>query len=79
MRLPESITGEERELAGQRITTAILDLVAQMGGSFSAEHGVGQAKRGLLQRYRKGPEYDLMRRLKKMLDPQNLLNPGKVI
>jgi len=79
VRLPESLTGEQRELAGERITTAILDLVAQMGGSFSAEHGVGQAKRELLARYRQGAEYDLMRRLKETLDPQNILNPGKVI
>ena len=66
-------------MAGERITIAILDLVAQMGGSFSAEHGVGQAKRELLERYICGAEYDLMRRLKKTLDPQNILNPGKVI
>ena len=79
VRLPESLTGEQRESAGERITTAILDLVAQMGGSFSAEHGVGQAKRELLARYRQGAEYDLMRRLKETLDPQNILNPGKVI
>ncbi len=79
VRLPVSLTGSERQLAGERITTAILDLVDQMGGSFSAEHGVGQAKRELLARYRRGPEYDLMRRLKETLDPKNILNPGKVI
>ncbi len=79
VRLPPSLRGEQRELAGKRITTAILDLVDQMGGSFSAEHGVGQAKRELLARYRRGPEYDLMRRLKETLDPRNILNPGKVI
>jgi len=79
VRLPASLTGEKRELAGQRITMAILGLVDQLGGSFSAEHGVGQAKRELLKRYRHGAEYDLMRRLKETLDPQNILNPGKVI
>jgi len=79
VRLPDSLSGDQRESAGERISTAILDLVAQLGGSFSAEHGVGQAKRELLERYRRGTEYDLMRRLKEMLDPQNILNPGKVI
>lgn len=79
VRLPDSLTGEQRVQAGERISSAILDLVAQMGGSFSAEHGVGQAKRQQLKRYRQGPEYDLMRLLKQTLDPKNILNPGKVI
>ncbi len=79
VRLPDGLAGEQRIRAGERITGAILDLVAQMGGSFSAEHGVGQAKRDLLKRYRRGAEYDLMRLLKQTLDPKNILNPGKVI
>lgn len=61
------------------LTTAIYDLVAELGGSFSAEHGVGVTKRAWLDQYRGGTEIALMRRLKKALDPQGLLNPGKVI
>ncbi|CAM3128998.1 hydroxyacid dehydrogenase [Pseudomonas floridensis] len=49
------------------------------GGSISAEHGVGQRKVGLLQRYKSPVELDLMRRIKHALDPNNLLNPGKVV
>ncbi len=79
VRLPDSLAGEQRAQAGERISSAILDLVAQMGGSFSAEHGVGRAKRQLLKHYRQGVEYDLMRLLKQTLDPKNILNPGKVI
>ena len=48
-------------------------------GLESAEHGVGQSKKAYLAAYRAGPELDLMRSLKKMLDPANILNPGKVI
>lgn len=79
VRLPADLLGERRKASEERITTAILDLVAELGGSFSAEHGVGVAKRDLLKRYRRGAEYELMRRLKKTLDPENILNPGKVI
>jgi FAD/FMN-containing dehydrogenase len=64
---------------GESISAAIYDLVAELGGSFSAEHGVGVAKKHLLEQYRSGVELALMRRLKHALDPQNILNPGKVI
>ncbi|MBX8621360.1 FAD-binding oxidoreductase [Pseudomonas glycinae] len=49
------------------------------GGSISAEHGIGQRKRDMLTRYKSPVELDLMRRIKQALDPNNLLNPGKVI
>jgi len=62
-----------------RVTATIYDLVAELGGSFSAEHGVGVTKKAYLARYREGPEIDMMRRLKQALDPRNTLNPGKVI
>ncbi len=77
--LPRELTAEEWQEAGQRITAAIYDLVDKLGGSFSAEHGVGQAKKGYLAEYRGGAEIRLMQALKKTLDPMNILNPGKVI
>jgi FAD/FMN-containing dehydrogenase len=49
------------------------------GGSISAEHGIGQRKRDLLTEYKSPVELDLMRRIKQALDPQGLLNPGKVL
>ena len=61
------------------VTAAIYDLVVEFGGSFSAEHGVGQLKRQYLEKYRNATEIELMRTLKRALDPQNILNPGKVI
>lgn len=77
--LPRDMTPAAERAAGDLITTGIYDLVAEMGGSFSAEHGVGRLKRSYLEKYRGGTEIDLMRRLKKALDPENILNPGKVI
>jgi len=55
------------------------DLVAARGGSISAEHGIGQLKRGELVRYKSAVEIALMRSVKAMLDPQGILNPGKVL
>jgi FAD/FMN-containing dehydrogenase len=55
------------------------DLVAAHAGSISAEHGIGQLKRGELARYKSALELELMRRVKDALDPQGLMNPGKVV
>jgi FAD/FMN-containing dehydrogenase len=77
--LPHDLAPEAWDAAGAVVTAAIYDLVAEMGGSFSAEHGVGRTKKVYLEQYRGGAEIGLMRRLKEMLDPQNILNPGKVI
>ena len=52
------------------------DAVAQFGGSFSAEHGVGQLKTPQLQQYESPVALSLMRAIKQALDPQNIMNPG---
>lgn len=55
------------------------DLVAKFGGSVSAEHGIGQLRRGELATYKSPVAIDLMRRIKRVLDPANLMNPGKIL
>ena len=62
-----------------RLTELLYDLVDAMHGSFSAEHGIGQAKRLELERYKSVVELNLMRTLKRTLDPLNLMNPGKIL
>jgi len=76
---PEGANGEEFRGRGRRLTAELYDLVAGLGGSFSAEHGIGVTKKAALERYRGGIETGMMRAVKKALDPDNLLNPGKVI
>jgi D-lactate dehydrogenase (cytochrome) len=63
----------------QKARRAIHDLVNDFGGSFSAEHGIGQLKVFELERYADPVELDVMRTLKRALDPNNIMNPGKVV
>ncbi len=57
----------------------IHDLVMELGGSFSAEHGIGQRKLKDMERYKQPLELELMAKIKTALDPDNLINPGKVV
>ncbi|MEJ7685773.1 MAG: FAD-binding oxidoreductase [Variovorax sp.] len=62
-----------------RINTLVYDAVEKFGGSFSAEHGVGSLKIDKLEKHKSPVALDMMRAIKRGLDPQNLLNPGRVI
>jgi FAD/FMN-containing dehydrogenase len=59
-----------------RVDDAVLDLVVELGGSISAEHGIGIAKRDALVRSTPPAELAAMRSLKQALDPEGILNPG---
>jgi len=63
----------------ERISGAIYDLVVDAGGSISAEHGIGRLKIDELAHYRSRTELDVMRAIKRALDPANRMNPGKVV
>jgi FAD/FMN-containing dehydrogenase len=60
------------------IMNTVADIVLDLDGSFSAEHGVGQLKTYLMPSWRGGAELDTMRHIKEAIDPQNLFNPGKI-
>jgi FAD/FMN-containing dehydrogenase len=62
--------------ADEAVSDAVLQLVASYGGSISAEHGVGRAKRDWLHLSRSEPEIAMMRAIKSALDPAGRLNPG---
>jgi FAD/FMN-containing dehydrogenase len=61
------------------VAQAVYDLVARYAGSFSAEHGIGQAKLHEIARYKSPLELELMRSIKRALDPYGIMNPGKVL
>jgi len=58
---------------------AVAEVARTLGGSFSAEHGIGQLKTGLLAEWRNEVEMDLLRSVKHALDPKSVLNPGKIL
>ena len=55
------------------------DIVADLGGSISAEHGIGRLKREEIKRYKSPVEIGMMRRVKEALDPKGIMNPGKIV
>ena len=62
-----------------RVNAIVYDIVAELNGTLSAEHGIGQLKVAALAHYRSAVELDLMAQIKKAFDPQNTMNPGKVL
>jgi FAD/FMN-containing dehydrogenase len=63
----------------ERVNTLVFDSVQRFGGSISAEHGIGSLKVEKLPQYKSPVALDMMRAIKRALDPQNILNPGRVI
>ena len=63
----------------ERVNTLVYDQVQRYQGSISAEHGVGSLKRDKLPHYKSPVALELMRAIKRALDPHNLMNPGRVI
>jgi FAD/FMN-containing dehydrogenase len=61
------------------MSTRVNGIVARLSGSISAEHGIGYLKRDVLPDVKDKVALDLMRALKRTLDPNNILNPGKVL
>jgi len=62
-----------------KINRIVYQVVAELNGSISAEHGLGQLKREEITHYKSEIELDLMRSIKRVLDPKGLMNPGKVL
>lgn len=67
------------EAMDQEMNAAVYGVVSEVGGTISAEHGVGILKRPYLAMSRTAPELDLMKTLKDALDPKGILNPGRIL
>ena len=63
----------------EALNAAVHEIVLDLGGTISAEHGIGRLKRDLLPHAKQPVELELMRRIKTAFDPHNILNPGKVL
>jgi FAD/FMN-containing dehydrogenase len=74
-----AVRGTWEEADGKAVSAAVYDLVKAWGGSISAEHGIGQMKVDELARLHDPVALALMQRVKAALDPDNLLNPGKLL
>ena len=75
-------TGQVRAPAADQeaaVNRLVYTVVSELNGSISAEHGLGQLKRGTIQQYKDPLELELMRSVKQALDPHGLMNPGKVL
>lgn len=62
-----------------RFNKIVHDITAELGGSISAEHGLGYMKREEITRYKSAVEMDMMRAVKRALDPKGIMNPGKLV
>jgi FAD/FMN-containing dehydrogenase len=63
----------------EALNAAVHEIVLDLGGSISAEHGIGRMKRDLLRHAKQPLELEMMRRIKQALDPNGILNPGKLL
>ena len=61
------------------VNRIVHDLVVELGGAISAEHGIGRLRLAENEHYKSEVELDLMRTVKRALDPKNIMNPGKVV
>jgi D-lactate dehydrogenase (cytochrome) len=76
---PEAMDGGAFLARQAEMNRIVHDIVAELGGSFSAEHGIGRLRRDDMARYKPPLELELMRRIKQAIDPDNIMNPGKVV
>jgi FAD/FMN-containing dehydrogenase len=76
---PEQMSPDDFRTRTGEVQRLVFDVVAALGGSISAEHGIGRLKRAELAARKSPLELELMRALKTMLDPKGILNPGAVL
>lgn len=76
---PEGVGDTDFIAQQEEVNRIVHDSVHGFNGSISAEHGLGALKRDEIRRYKSELELNMMRQIKEALDPQHLMNPGKVI
>ncbi|MBR0658594.1 FAD-binding oxidoreductase [Neoroseomonas oryzicola] len=76
---PVDMDGAEFLARSHDIMDTVNEVVRELDGSFSAEHGIGRLKTDMMEAWRGGAELDAMQRIKAALDPAGIMNPGKVL
>jgi len=76
---PESLAAEAFFENCAKVSNLVFEIVEKHGGSISAEHGVGLLKKPFLHYSRSPAEMAYMKAVKKIFDPNNIMNPGKLI
>ena len=76
---PEGAEGKAFMAGAEPVHAAIYEVVLRLGGSVSAEHGIGQLKVDLLKQVKDPVALDMMRAIKRALDPNGIMNPGKML
>jgi FAD/FMN-containing dehydrogenase len=75
---PETLSKEDFLKQTHQVDADLFKLVQQFEGSISAEHGIGLLKKDFLHFTRTPSELELLKEIKVLFDPKNLLNPGKI-
>jgi FAD/FMN-containing dehydrogenase len=76
---PEGANREDFLKRWEEVSAVVFDVVLRLGGSISAEHGIGRLKRDLMPAIKSPVELQMMKDLKRLFDPKGILNPGKVL
>ena len=76
---PANLAVEDFYKRCDEVSERVFDLVRKFGGSISAEHGIGMLKKPYLHYSRGAVELDYMKAIKQVFDPQNIMNPGKLV
>jgi D-lactate dehydrogenase (cytochrome) len=75
----ESLNKKQYENFKKNVNEIIFSNVKKFNGSISAEHGIGQLRKDELKKYKSLEEIQRMKKIKKIFDPKNIMNPGKVL
>jgi FAD/FMN-containing dehydrogenase len=76
---PEGMSREDWQARAAEAEAVVNAIAVELGGSFSAEHGIGQSKRHAMATHKDPVAVELMRGIKAAIDPKGLMNPGKVL
>ena len=76
---PAHLDDDDKRSLLHELEEQLFAIVAEFDGSISAEHGIGRVKQPYFLESLSAPEHDIMRGLKRLLDPRGLMSPGRIL